>query len=113
MVTRVWGKADVFELVFSLSKSDHWEASVPADLEDGQYIIELYCEDDSGNMGYWTGVLYLCNADEIKVRIIADKFKIWLKSESEIKMLAEPKIWFMEDQIILKISCVEYAGGGE
>lgn len=110
MVVKVWGKADRFELVFSCLGNDNWTASVPADLEDGQYVIELYCEDDGGNKAYWTGILYLSNSENASVRIIADKFKLWMMNEEVPELQVEPKIWLEDDKITLAISCISHVG---
>ena len=107
MVTRVWGKADSFELVFSSLGNDRWDAVVPADLEDGQYVVELYCEDDSGNRAYWTGILYLCNADKVSLRIIADKFKLWMEAEMKIMLKPESDVQMLpENNIVMKSEVV-------
>lgn len=114
MVTRVWGKADSFELVFSHSGDSwrSWNASVPADLADGQYIVELYCEDDGGNTAYWTGILYLNKSENVKVRIVADKFRLWLMNDMEITMQAECKVWMCEERINLTVTCTNHVCGG-
>lgn len=114
MVTRVWGRADSFELVFSpLGGSwEHWAASVPADLEDGQYIVELYCEDDGGNTGFWTGILYLNKSENVHVRIEADKFKLWLEADIEARLQGDMNIWLEDERISLQVTCMEYVGRG-
>lgn len=79
-ITRVWGKADQFDLVFSPS-GDLWDAAVPADIEDGRYVVELFALDDVGNQAYWTGILYINSSKNVRVRIIADKIKVWLVAD--------------------------------
>lgn len=102
MVTKVWGKADRFELVFSNLGNDNWAANVPADLEDGQYVVELHCEDEEGNRAYWTGILYMSNSENASVRIVADKFKLWMMNESTLEL--------QKDTISLSISSVCLVG---
>jgi hypothetical protein len=111
MVTRVWGKADSFELVFSHSGA-FWQACVPADLEDGQYVTELYCIDDSGNMGYWTGILYICNSENVRVRIVSDKFRLWLEADIEAKLQDDLHVWMEGERIQLVMTCLDYVGRG-
>ena len=41
MIKRVYGKADSFDLIF-IKNGDIWTVSVPADLEDGRYVVELF-----------------------------------------------------------------------
>lgn len=98
MVIKVWGKADRFDIIFSNLGNDKWAATVPADLEDGQYIVELYCEDDSGSRAYWTGILYLSNGENATVRIVADKFKLWMMNESNVRL--------EDDKLSLMVSVV-------
>ena len=111
MVTRVWGRADSYELVFSLSGA-LWEAAVPADMGDGQYAVELYCEDDGGNTAYWTGWLYLNKSESVKVRIVEDKCRLWLVADMRVVMRDDMHVWLDDDRIRLKMSCVDYVGGG-
>ncbi len=82
MVIKVWGKADSFELVFSHISGDIWQTEVPTDIRDGQYVVELYALDDSGNQAYWAGILYLCNSKAVRVRIVPDKYRIWLVDDT-------------------------------
>lgn len=110
MVTQVWGKADSFELVFSPLGNDQWSAIVPADLEDGQYIVELYCCDDSGNTAYWTGILYLNKSDAVQIRIVADKFKVWLEMDIYADIQADSRIW-MEDDLKIRVTFTNVAWG--
>ena len=81
VITRVWGKADHYELVFSPS-GDLWEAAVPADMDDGMYVVELYALDDIDNQAYWTGILYINSSKKVKVTIVADKIKVWLMADN-------------------------------
>lgn len=125
MVIRVWGKADRLELVFSNLGNDNWVASVPADLEDGQYVVELYCEDDGGNRAFWTGILYLSNSENASIRIVADKFKVWMVNEKvpetqeELKtslvsddngldLQPESNAWLIRDAIVIAVSCMNH-----
>ena len=114
MVTRVWGKADSFELVFSPlgASKEQWEAKVPADLEDGQYAVELYCCDDAGSIAYWTGMLYLNNSEAVRVRIASDPFKLWLIADIEVSLKDELRIWLKDEAITLRVSLTDYIGRG-
>lgn len=111
MVTRVWGKADLFELVFSPS-GDLWVAAVPADLEDGQYAVELYCEDEKGSMAYWTGILYLNSGADVKIRIVADKFKLWIEPDIEVELQGDLNLCLVDDYIKLRMTCVDCVSRG-
>lgn len=59
MITRVWGKADRFEIEF-VYQDGRWDfRGLPPDLDDGQYAVELHAAKDSGSVGHWTGILYM------------------------------------------------------
>lgn len=113
MVMRLWGRADLYELAFSPldNEGEQWSAAVPADMEDGQYAVELYAEDDSGNVAYWTGMLYLNKSECVSVRIVADVFKVWMCADLETVMQDEPHIW-MKDDITLKMACLNKVSWG-
>lgn len=51
---RVYGKADNIDLVFSFD-GESWLATVPAG--SGAYLVELFAEDDAGNVSHMTTVL--------------------------------------------------------
>lgn len=51
---RVWGKCDGTDILLS-QKAGRWVATVPAG--KGEYIIELWAEDDAGNTGYMATML--------------------------------------------------------
>jgi len=80
-------------------------------LEDGQYVVELYCCDDAGSIAYWTGILYLNNSESVRVRIVADKFKVWFETDLDISMESDQKVW-LEDDLKLQITFLDYVGRG-
>ena len=59
-VINVWGKIDSVEVIFTPSPScpDWWNVSVPYD-SDGEYICEIWAEDDAGEISYRTAILYI------------------------------------------------------
>lgn len=99
-------------------------------MEDGQYAVELYCVDDSGNMAYWTGMLYLSKSELVKVRIVEDKFKLWVVKELveiflvedklkprivadiETELLRDQHIWLQEERVKLTMTCMDFIGRG-
>ena len=60
-VTRVWGRADAFEIEFAKQTDGKWCVNIPPDLKDGQYAVELYAQNSYGERAYWTGILYMHN----------------------------------------------------
>lgn len=53
----------------------------PADYSDGTYVVELWAVSDTGGIGYYTGILYMCNSRFAKLEIIKDGFKFTFNSD--------------------------------
>jgi len=49
MIKRVWGRCNSADIVLSRD-GGQWTVTVPGG--KGEYIVELYAEDDAGNSGY-------------------------------------------------------------
>lgn len=89
MIIALVGRADNHELVFTRGDDGLWRVAVPADLSDGQYVVELTATTDAGKQGYWTGILYLNHAWEVCAHIIEDDLSVWLSSDYIGTELAE------------------------
>lgn len=55
MVARIWGKVDGQTIPFSRTDQGWWKAEVPAS-DSGTYVLELWAEDQAGNVGYFATV---------------------------------------------------------
>ena len=64
MVTRVYGHVEGAEVVFTRSIGDVWICSVPK-VDDGEYVIDLYAEDEAGNISYTATILFAVNAKHL------------------------------------------------
>ena len=51
MITRVYGKANGAEVIFSHVNDETWEISVPWE-DDGKYTAEIYAENEAGNTSH-------------------------------------------------------------
>ena len=60
-IVSVYGKCDGVFISFNLTSDGRWECKIPADFTDGTYVVELYAEDVGGNIGFYTGKLYMCD----------------------------------------------------
>lgn len=90
-IIRLWGTADKFEIEFDLNPSTgRWDVTIPADLEDGHYVVELFAMNEFGETGYWTGVLYMLQGRP-HIHIQAPRYVIWCRAESSISLL--PPAW--------------------
>lgn len=56
-VRKVWGICDGADIQFERNEAGQWIAAVPADA-DNTYVVELWAEDDAGNIGYFATVLF-------------------------------------------------------
>lgn len=81
MIVEVYGKCDGVDIVFTPSTGNKWVCEVPADYSDGTYVVELWAVSDTGGIGYYTGILYMCNSRFAKLEIIKDGFKFTFNSD--------------------------------
>jgi len=58
-IVYMWGYADGFDLVFARQANGMWTTSVPPDLSDGQYAVEIHALAENGYICLWTGILYM------------------------------------------------------
>lgn len=77
-IKRVWGKADGLSLEFKYVGGEQWDATVPPDTKDGIYAVELWAINGIGELGHWTGELYMCSS-VCCVRIFSKPYQIWFK----------------------------------
>lgn len=77
-IKRVWGKADEFSLELKYVGGEQWETTVPPDTKDGIYAVELWAINGIGELGHWTGELYMCSG-VCCVRIFRQPYQIWFK----------------------------------
>lgn len=77
-LTAVWGTCDGVDILFEQTGGDTWEACVPADLQDGQYVVEIWGRTSTGYLLYTTAVLYLCDSKCVSLRFCEDiSVKVW------------------------------------
>lgn len=88
-IVYMWGYADGFELVFSQLNSRQWAASVPPDLSDGQYAVEIHALAENGYICLWTGILYM-NQGKHCLRLNKEKYYFRLKPQAFL-IAHEPK----------------------
>ncbi len=64
MVVRVYGSANGVDITFTPIGDDRWECIVPR-VPSGEYVVDLYAEDEAGNIGYAATMLFVVNAKHI------------------------------------------------
>lgn len=89
MVTRVYGTSDGVEIIFTPSEDGLWKCVVPVS-QDGQYIVDLYAEDEAGNTSYFATVLFTVDAKHLRVEMK------WLnRFEDKLEVINFLSIWNM------------------
>lgn len=73
MVTRVWGHVEGVEVIFTHLEGDVWTCNVPKEL-DGEYVIDVYAEDEYGNIGYAATILFTIDSKHLTFNIKFLKF---------------------------------------
>lgn len=83
MVTRVWGKVDEHEVIFEKDENGTWILQVPFD-EDGEYAVEVYAEDEAGNVSFLAKYLYVVLKGSIYFHQLIGKWEISFKTSQYI-----------------------------
>ena len=73
MVTRVFGKAGQYDLEFTKTPEGLWTAAVPF-VESCEYVIDLYAEDDAGNVSYYATYLLTFDSSKLQVEMMPLQF---------------------------------------
>lgn len=76
-IKEMWGKCDGSDIVFTKAQEGLWEATVPADLKDGTYVIEVSAETFTGFVVYKTAVLYLCDSKLVSLELVNDDYTVY------------------------------------
>lgn len=68
MVTRVYGKADGADIIFSW-KEGKWKTTIPFN-DSGECAVEIYAEDEAGNVGYMCKILFVVTGHALECYLI-------------------------------------------
>lgn len=82
MVAKIFGKINGQDLNFEHDKGDFWKLEIPF-LNDGEYIIEIFAQDEAGNISYITKALYTIKAGDVHIKILPYINYIFDKIETE------------------------------
>lgn len=66
MVTRVYGTVEGAEVILTPSTGDQWTCTIPKTL-NGEYVVELFAEDEAGNIAYFASALFEVDAKHVHV----------------------------------------------
>ena len=81
MVVSLTGTVDSVPVIFTRTDDGLWETTVPPDLKDGRYIVELIATDDAGNQTYKIAELWMWQKVITCFKIIEQPFTHKLLSE--------------------------------
>lgn len=74
MTVRVYGKLNGTDIEFDYDAArDRWEVPAPGD-EDGEYVVEVYAEDEAGNSAYKCTILFEVSGKKIRCKIIPHRY---------------------------------------
>lgn len=77
MITSMYGHCDAFDVVYTQIGKDQWQATVPPDMTDGKYVVDIYGVDNTGFLVYWAGILYMYDSRLIKIELLPDSCVIF------------------------------------
>lgn len=90
MIETMWGTCDGVEIIFTQTSVDTWECDVPADFQDGTYIVEIWAKTNSDMLIYTTAVLYICDAKCVALDLMPDGYFVQIKTEDyRVKLLQD------------------------
>lgn len=86
MVKKVFGKVNGQEVKFDQVEGNAYQVEFPSALDSGNYIVDIFAEDDAGNISYLNTLL--CTIDPNGMCVHAKKIGHYLKLKKE----ADPEI---------------------
>ena len=86
MITAVWGTVDGTEVTFE-EVNGQWVCIVPADLEDGMYILEIWIKTSADAIEYTTAVVYLCDSKFAYLEMLDDDIIVTIQDNIQVKVV--------------------------
>lgn len=74
MITKVYGTANNIDIVFKHKHKNIWEVKVPANA-CGEYVIEVWAENDRGGKAYLCSLLFAISGVDLKLYILPAGYK--------------------------------------
>lgn len=73
MVVRVWGTADGKEILFERASGGLFQTVIPLN-EKGECAVEVYAQDDAGNVSYAATMLFMASGHEMRCYLVPRGF---------------------------------------
>ena len=86
MVTEMWGTVDGTEVTYE-EINGQWVCVVPADLEDGMYILELWIKTSADDIIHTTAIVYLCDSRFTHLEMIEDDIFTIIQDDIQVKVV--------------------------
>lgn len=92
MVVRVFGRIDCgIEVDFQKKEGDSYMMEFPKKMDSGFYVVEVYAEDDAGNIGYCSTLLCTIDPDGACVHLVSVGYVLRPDPAGfELKMIRNP-----------------------
>lgn len=103
MITRVWGKADKYSIIFKQidpSIDTYWEVSIPPDMEDGMYATEIWAENTVHKIAHWVGMLYITNSKLVWMYVSDSNYEAVLKEDNIFEYTTTDSPMYMNTWIV-------------
>ena len=88
MVTEMWGTVDGTEVTFE-EINGQWVCTVPADFEDGMYILELWIKTNADAIVYTTAIVYLCDSKCTHFELLDDDIMVTIQDDIQVKVVVD------------------------
>lgn len=88
MVTEMWGTVDGTEVTFE-EVNGQWVCVVPADFEDGMYIIELWIKTSADEIIYTTAIVYLCDSKCVYFELQDDDITVTIQDDIDARVVVD------------------------
>lgn len=86
MVTEMWGTVDGTEVIFE-EVGGQWVCEVPADFEDGMYILELWIKTNADTLLFTTALVYLCDSKCTHFELLDDDIMVMIQDDIQVKVV--------------------------
>ena len=99
-VAEMWGTCDGIGITFR-EVNGRWVCEVPADLDDGMYVLELWARSYTDVIVYHTAIMYLCDSKCTYFEILDDDILVTIYDDIQVKVVVdcEHKIYQGREEI--------------
>lgn len=73
-IEKMYGICDGEDIIFENIGGNDWQAIVPADFQDGTYVVEIYAKAYTGELIYYSAVLFMSDGRFVSLQPFNDGF---------------------------------------